>query len=69
MTRGYYSDTHDYLTQQGAKTLRSKILAFWHSRGEKRVEVNLVFYEFPKPHYAVRSNIVSLGLLGRGVRT
>lgn len=68
MTRGYYSEYADTLTHQGAKRLRHKILAYWHSRGETRVEVNIVRFDTPKEHYAVRSNIVALGLLGRGTR-
>jgi hypothetical protein len=69
MTRAYVSNENapEGLTLQGAKRLRHKILAYWHSRGETRVEVNIQKYDTPKEHYAVRSNIVSLGLLGKGV--
>jgi len=70
LTRPYFPSEHipDSLANlQGAKRLRHKILAYWHSRGETRVEVNIIKYETPKEHWAIRSNIVGLGLLGQGI--
>lgn len=73
MTRRYTSEIPDTLSLQGAKSLRSKILKFWHSRGHTNVEVNIreitdtsrshTSAETPVVYYVLASNIVSLGLL------
>jgi len=64
MSRSYYSEYRDTFSEAGAKALRRKILAYWHNKGQTDVEVNIIFVDTPSPHFAVRSNIVALGLLG-----